>query len=161
MARKRRRQAWGLAAGLGVLAGCEPSEGAQEAEGSLLLATLDTHHFCDMDPVVAVRLRALWQACPAVQADCEPPQAESAVVEGDRFTCPATDAQHDLGVRLFHPGRYRIEAVAELTTGRERLECFVDPDTGDLEIELPEDRLWSEARGQTPVVLDEHEPCPP
>jgi hypothetical protein len=34
--------------------------------------------------------------------------------DGDRHTCPATDADRELGVSLTHPGRYRIEAVAVL-----------------------------------------------
>lgn len=126
-----------------------------EPEGSLLLGTIDTHHFCDMDAVVEVRLRAYWQACAQGEEGCEPPPRTQ--VEGDRYTCPATDATHELGVSLTHPGRYRVEAVAVLTVGQPRLECFVDPETGGTQIELPLDRLMDRA----PVVLDEHGPCPP
>jgi hypothetical protein len=120
-----------------------------------VVATIDTHHFCDMDAVVEVRLRAHWQACPQAQRECEPPPRT--MIEGDRYTCPATDATHELGVSLTHPGRYRMEAVAMLTTGLEERECFVDPTTGDTRIELPEARLV----GAAPVVLDEHGDCPP
>lgn len=137
-----------VAAGLG----CDVPE---PVEGALLLGTLDTHHFCDMDAVVEVRLRAWWQACPQAQRECEPPPHTQ--VQGDRYSCPATDATHELGVSLTHPGRYRIEAVALLTTGREEVECFVDPTRGDTQIELPEARL----EGEAPVVLDEHGACPP
>lgn len=132
--------------------GCDEPE---PEDGALLLATIDTHHFCDMDVVVEVRLRAHWQACAAGEQGCEPPPRT--VIDGDRHTCPATDATRELGVSLTHAGRYRVEAVAVPTTGEPRLECFVDPDTGDTRIELPRARLWD----QTPVVLDEHGPCPP
>lgn len=138
---------------LGV--GCSPPE---PAEGALLLATLDTHHFCDMDAVLGVRLRAHWQACPATERECEPPPRT--VLEGDRYTCPATDAHYDLGVRLTHPGRYRVEAVAELTPDGELVECFVDPDSGDARIELPTERLEGDDDAQAVVVLPEHGPCP-
>lgn len=141
--------AWVVALVLGP--GCDAPEQADEAA---LLATLDTHHFCDMDAVVEVRLRAHWQACTAGERGCEPPPAT--VVDGDRYTCPATDATHELGVALTHPGRYRVEAVAVLTTLQEQPECFVDPSTGDTRIELCRERLE-----QAPVVLDEHGPCPP
>lgn len=141
-----------LAAGPGCDAS-EPDEGADE--GALLLGTIDTHHFCDMDAVVEVRLRAHWQACAEVEPGCEPPPRTQ--LEGDRYTCPATDATHELGVSLTHPGRYRVEAEAVLTVGPPRRECFVDPESGDTRIELPLDRLASRA----PVVLDEHGPCPP
>lgn len=133
--------------------GCDAPEPADP--GAVLLATLDTHHFCDMDAVVEVRLRAHWQACAEGEPGCEPPPRTQ--LEGDRATCPATDATRELGVSLTHSGRYRVEAVAVLTTGGPRLECFVDPDTGDTRIELPDERL----RGASPVVLDEHGPCPP
>jgi hypothetical protein len=153
MSERCRGRAHGLAmlltAGLGW--GCEP----EPDDGALVLAIIDTHHFCDQDEVVEVRLRAHWQACPQVQRECQPPPRT--VVEGDRYTCPATDATHELGVSLTHPGRYRMEAVAITTTGLERLECFVDPATGDTRIELSEDRLV----GPSPLVLDEHGECPP
>ncbi len=132
--------------------GCDAPE---PDEGSLLLATLDTHHFCDMDAVVEVRLQAYWQACPEAQRECEPPPNPE--IEGDRYSCPATDPTHQLGVSLTHPGRYRIEAVAGLVTGEQVVECFVDPTRGDTQIELPEARLV----GRAPVVLDEHGACPP
>lgn len=137
--------------------GCDGLEANPEQDGWLLLATLDTHHFCDMDPVVEVRVRAHWQACAATEPGCEPPEAT--VIDGDRYTCPATDAHYDLGVMLTRPGRYRVEAVAELTTGQEQPECFVDPESeaaGDVAIELPRTRL----EGPSPVVLAEHGPCP-
>jgi hypothetical protein len=142
--------AWAMALGLG--SGCDAPERADDAP---LLATLDTHHFCDMDAVVEVRLRAHWQACVAGEPGCEPPPAT--IADGDRYTCPATDATHELGVSLTHPGRYRVEAVAVLTTLQEQPECFVDPSTGDTRIELSRERLLEQA----PVVLDEHGPCPP
>jgi hypothetical protein len=152
-----RRWRWWAAGGAivlaaGVVGGCQAP--APEA-GALVLATLDTHHFCDDAAVVEVRLRAHWQACPQADRECSPPPRT--VIEGDRYTCPATDATHELGVSLTHPGRYRMEAVARLTTGQEERECFVDPASGDPRIELPEARLL----GQAPVVLDEHGECPP
>jgi hypothetical protein len=139
--------------GLVAAAGCDEAEPAEA--GALLLGTIDTHHFCDTAEVVEVRLRAHWQACAEGEEGCEAPPHPRA--EGDRYTCPATDATHELGVSLTHPGRYRVEAVAVPTAGEPRLECFVDPETGDTRIELPRDRLWS----QSPVVLDEHGACPP
>lgn len=134
-----------------ALAGCE--EPSPE-EGALVLATLETHRFCDDAAVVEVRLRAHWLACPQDEPACEPPRP--AEVEGDRYGCPATDATHTLGVRLLAAGRYRVEAVAHPTVGQAWVECFMDPATGDAQIEVPADRL----DGQDPVVLDEHGPCP-
>lgn len=151
--RRPRTRGWGAALVLCAVACDEP----EPADGALLLATLDAHHFCDMDGVVGVHLRARWQACAATEPGCEaPPSPADAVMDGDRLTCPATDATRDLGVRLTLPGRYRIEAVAEHTAADDRVECFVDPDTGGTRIELPEDRLADES----PVVLHEHGPCP-
>jgi hypothetical protein len=142
----------GLWVALAVGVACDPPE---PVEGARLLVTLDTHRLCDTSAVVEVRLRASWQACPADERDCEPPPRT--VIEGDRYTCPATDATHRLGVMLTHPGRYRVEAVAVLATGERAPECFLDPMTGEARIELSSERLGQQA----PVVLDEHEPCPP
>ncbi len=148
-----------LVAGLAMALALVPGSGCDEPEpaddGALLVGTIDIHHFCDMDAVVEVRLRAHWQACAMGDQGCEPPPRTQ--IEGDRATCPATDAIRELGVSLTHPGRYRVEAVAELTPGAPRIECFVDPDTDDTKIELPAERL----RATTPLVLDEHGPCPP
>ena len=148
---------WLVAAGallglvLAAAAGCDEPE---PTLGSLLVGTIDAHHFCDMDAVVEVQLRAHWQACAEGEQGCEPPPRTQ--LEGDRATCPATDATRDLGVSLTRPGRYRIEAVAVLTAGQPRIECFVDPETGSTQIEVTRDRLQD-----APVVLDEHGPCPP
>lgn len=133
-----------------VAGGCDPAE---PLDGGLLLGTIDTHHFCDVD-TVEVRLRAHWLACAEQDPDCEPPEAT--VVDGDRFTCPATEATRDLGVELSHAGRYRIEAVRILTSGPSVLECFTDPATGDTGVELPPERLF----GASVVRLDQHGPCP-
>lgn len=138
-----------------ALAGAPGCDEPEPTDGALLVGTIDVHHFCDMDPVIEVRLRAHWQACAEGEQGCEPPPRTQ--LEGDRATCPATDATRDLGVSLTHPGRYRIEAVAVPTTGQPRIECFVDPETGSTEIELTHDRLL----GGAPVVLDEHGACPP
>lgn len=140
-----------LGPALAAAPGCEEPE---PIEGTLLVGTIDTHHFCDMDAVVEVQLRAYWQACAEGEPGCEPPPRTQ--LEGDRATCPATDAARDLGVSLSHPGRYRIEAVAVLTTGEPRIECFVDPESGSTQIELTAERLRNAS-----VVLEEHGACPP
>jgi len=149
-------RSWPWAAVLGLaLATASACDAPAPEDGTLLLATIDTHHFCDDSAVTEVRLRAHWQACAADEPGCEPPP--HTVIDGDRYTCPATDATHELGVSLTHTGRYLVEAVAVLTTGAPRLECFVDPSTDDTRIELPRSRLEE----PSPVVLDEHGPCPP
>lgn len=141
----------GLAIAAGLVVGCDASPAT--ASG-LVLATLDTHHFCDMSSIVEVRLQARWQACLEDEPGCEaPPRPE---VDGDRYTCPASDARHELGVELERPGRYRFEALAIPTAGAPMAECFVDPDTGEAFVELPRARLSA----ASPLVLDEHGPCP-
>lgn len=150
--RRARGLGLGVAMALAVGPGCDEPEPLIDA---LLVGTIDTHHFCDMEDVVEVRLRAHWEDCAEGEEGCEPPPRTQ--FEGDRYSCPATDGFYHLGVSLPHSGRYRIEAVAVLTTGEPRLECFIDPYTDDTHVELPRDRLL----GLVPVVLDEHEPCPP
>lgn len=148
----RRAMMFGVALGLvAVAAGCDA---AAPGPGEVLLGTIDTRHFCDFDPVVGVRLRARWVGCAEAEPGCEPP--ESLVVQGDRFTCPATDPSRDLGVDLLEGGRYRVEAVAEQTSMPPRIECFVDPRSGELDVDLP----WSRLSDETPVRLLEHGPCP-
>lgn len=142
------------AAGLGLVAMGVACDGPTPSSDQSLLATIDTYHFCDMDPVVGVQLRARWSACAREEPGCEPP--EVLVVEGDRYRCPATDPSHDLGVELVEGGRYRVEAVAERTAGEPLVECFVDPEGGGADLELP----WSRLATEAPLRLVEHGPCP-
>ncbi len=132
------------------LVGCD----VESESGSLLLVTVDTAHFCDDSGVESVQLVARWLQCASDDAQCEPPDAQR--IEGDRLTCPATDAQRTLGVSLSGPGRYQVEAVVMHTADPPRAECYVDPQSGSTEVDLPDDRL----QGSSPVALDELGPCP-
>ena len=125
----------------------------QRLEGGLVLGTIEAQRLCDVN-AVEVRLVAHWLACPAVEPECEAP--DPAQVEGDRFSCPAAAATHPLGVELTHPGVHRFEAVVVPTSGPPEAECFVDPQGGSIEVQLPSERLFA----ASPVVLDEHGPCP-
>ena len=134
-----------------VATGCDESSAG---DGDLVLGRVDAFHFCDANGIESVRMGARWLACAADEPDCVPPPDTE--IEGDLMTCPSTSPRRELGVELPGPGRYRVEALANHTAGDSFTECFVDPDTGSTEVELPRGRL----DGPSPLVLEEHQPCP-
>lgn len=135
-----------LVAGLG----CEAPE---PLEGGLVVGTVDAYRLCDVNGV-EVRLLAQWQECVADEPECEPPA--DTTIAGDRFSCPSAEATRQLGVELASAGVYRIEVSTAQASGPARVECFVDPDSGDDRVELSATRLQE----GPPKRLDEHRACP-
>lgn len=152
------RRAAKVAVAVGLLTACgdtlAPLDGGTSgtAEASAtVLAVIDSNHFCDMDGVVDVVLRAVPQ-CASGEDECELP----ASVEGTVFTCPAIDPTALLAVEVPSAGRYRIAAVVHFTTGESTSECFSSQDG---------DAVWVVSQGQIDAfaqihAAEGHEVCP-
>ena len=154
----RWRRAAKLLVALGLLTACGDTlpvldgggTGSAEAAATLL-AVIDTNHFCDMDGVIDVVLRAEPQ-CASAEGECELP----ASVEGTVFTCPAIDPTALLAVEVSSPGRYRIAVLTHFTTGESTSECFETEDGA---------AIWLVSQGQLDAAAqihaaDGHEICP-
>lgn len=144
----------GAARRLGVLLvlglGCDEP---RALDGGVIIGEIDAYRLCDVNGV-DVRLVARWQDCAAGESDCEPPSATTR--EGDRFSCPSAEPTRDLGVELSEPGAYRIEVHTGQVSGPAKVECFVDPDSGEDRVELSA----TQVREGAAVMLDDHGACP-
>ncbi|MEM9457861.1 MAG: hypothetical protein AAGF11_27020 [Myxococcota bacterium] len=125
----------------------------QALDGGVIIGEIDAYRLCDVNGV-DVRLVARWLDCAAGEPDCEPPPATTR--EGDRFSCPSAEGTRDLGVELPDPGVYRIEVHTAQASGPAKVECFVDPDSGEDRVELSA----TQVREGAAVMLDDHGTCP-
>jgi hypothetical protein len=113
-----------------LLGACVPIERSDaDTDGAepraVLFGNVDIDEHCDIVGAIEVILRARQVGCE--QSPCTLP-AEPETLDGDRYSCPATQDTAILGVEVDAGGRYVVEAVAILTTQEEEpQECFVAP----------------------------------
>ncbi len=101
------------------------SSGGDDTPHAILLATV-SNSICDSVGVVAVQLEAVQIGCerPA-PAPCTKPANPPPVI-GDRVSCPITDPDVTLGVRIELAAEYSVEVVADRSPEAETRECFAE-----------------------------------
>lgn len=121
----------------------------------LLLADVSTEGPCNTVGVTQVQLVAIRVGCEAAPpAPCTLP-AEPPTIEGDAFSCPATDPSRLLGVEVVDGGRYQVQSVIEFTTGDREARCHVE--SGDPEILVTSEQVDS---GMVRMLDDGEQSCP-
>ena len=126
-------------AGSGPL-GCASSDGqSQEVDGesssstgvqddvphTVLLATV-SNTLCDGVGVVGAQLQAVQVGCESPPpAPCTMP-ADPPPILGDLLSCPITDPEVTLGVRIERAARYQVEVVADRAPEAPTSECFAE-----------------------------------
>lgn len=139
---RRSAAAWSLL--LSIAAGCDGLEpesiegdtdtapGEGQPGSVLLLAAVSTEGPCNAVGATQVQLVARQIGCEAgAPAPCTLP-ADPPTIDGDVFSCPATEPSRLLGVEVVEAGRYEVQSVIEFTTGEREARCHVEG--GDPEV---------------------------
>ncbi|MCR9160460.1 MAG: hypothetical protein ACE37F_27575 [Nannocystaceae bacterium] len=133
----------------------EAMSGGGNPGSVLLLAAVSTEGPCNTVGVTGVQLVARRVGCEAAPpAPCTLP-AEPPTLEGDAFSCPASDPSRLLGVEVDEGGRYEVQSVIEFTTGEREARCHVEGGN-------PEVLVTSEAveAGMVRMLDDGEQACP-
>ena len=121
----------------------------------LLLAAVGTEGPCNTVGVTQVQLVARRVGCEAAPpAPCTLP-ADPPTIEGDAFSCPATDPSRLLGVEVVDAGRYEVQSVIEFTDGVREARCHVEG--GDPEVLVTSEEVES---GTVRMLDDGEQACP-
>lgn len=101
------------------------SSGGDDSPHTVLLAPV-SGSICDTVGVISVQVRATKVGCEhPPPAPCTLP-ADPPPVEGDMVSCPITDGEVTLGVRVDQAAAYAVEVVADRTPDDPTTECFAE-----------------------------------